>query len=259
MFIKFKTTTVYWFNAFIFLLLVAASSSAMAVNPKVGVWWSPTEPGRGFVFDGSGSTLAMQAYTYDSTGQAQWYLAVGQLTNNGANWSGTLQKYKDGQCFGCAYKPSQENGTDGVITIRFTSDTAGVLTMPNGLQSNIEAFFPVGTFPSGTSPTTSNLAATYQCTATGSGSGTGTVIIGATGDVSLSFRDNMTGAIYNGTSTITPNGALNATTSGTVGSSQGTVNYIGTFTLPSGATRPQGSGQWNSSLGASGNWVCLGT
>lgn len=260
MFYQLKKKASFWLSGVIFLLLAAVSSSALAINPKVGVWWSPSEPGRGFVFDGSGATLAMQAYTYDAAGQAQWYLVVGELTNQGANWSGTLQKYKGGQCLGCAYRQSQDNGNDGVITIVFTSDTAGVLTMPNGTRSNIEAFFPLGTYPTGASVTAANLAGTYQCAASGSGSANGTVIIDMNGSASLTFQDGATGAIYQGKTTLDANGVLNATTSGTLGSSsQGTATFFGTFTLLPGTTRAQGKGQWSSSLGTSGNWLCLGS
>ncbi len=141
-------------------ILFLFSTAVMAINPKVGVWWSPTESGRGFVFDGSGTVLAMQAYTYDRAGQPLWYLAVGQLTNNGVNWSGTLEKYVGGQCFGCAFQPNQSIGNDGVISVQFTSDTTGIMTMPNGMKSNIQSYFPAGTYPIGAAPLT-GVAALY--------------------------------------------------------------------------------------------------
>lgn len=171
-----KLMTVIKIRFYICIALFIFSNSANAINPKVGVWWSPSESGIGFVFDGSGQTLAMQAYTYDSSGKPMWYLVVGQLTNNGVNWSGTLQKYISGQCFGCTYKPNQTNGNDGVISVQFTSDTTGILTMPNGMKSNIQSYFPIGTYPIGPI-SASGLAALY-------------------GTVSLNYKFNIDATIF---------------------------------------------------------------
>lgn len=162
-------------------VLIFASTSAMAINPKVGIWWNPQESGRGYILDGSGTTLAMQAYTYESTGQPLWYLAVGQLTNGGANWSATLEKYSGGQCFGCSFKQNQSAGNDGVVTIQFTSDTTGVMTMPNGLKTNIVSFFPAGTTPSG-GVVTGGLAALY-------------------GTLNLSYKFSLFSTVYNESAT----------------------------------------------------------
>ena len=171
-----KLVTTMGLKGIISMIFFLVSNSAMAINPKVGAWWSPAESGRGYVLDGTGQTLAMQAYTYDSSGQPMWYLAVGQLKNNGANWSGTLEKYVGGQCFGCTYQQNQVNGNDGVISIQFTSDTTGIMTMPNGMKSNIQSYFPVGASPVG-AIAPSGLAALF-------------------GTVNLSYKFNSSSTIY---------------------------------------------------------------
>lgn len=125
---------------------------ANAINPKNGTWWNPAEGGRGFTLDGSGSTLMVGAFVYGTDGMPMWYLAVGQLTNNGANWSASLDKYQYGQCLSCVYKPSQLLGNDGTISIAFSSDTKGVMTLPNGSKINIESFFPAGSVANAIAP-----------------------------------------------------------------------------------------------------------
>lgn len=102
----------------------------------------------------------------------------------------------------------------------------------------------------------SYLVANYRCSATGTGAAIGTIDINSAGIMSLQFQDVTTGAIYTGTSTVAANGNLSANATGTLGSVQGTVKYNGTFVLLQGASRPQGSGQWISSLGTSGSWFC---
>lgn len=122
-------------------VLTALSSQALAITPKAGIWWNPSESGRGYSIDVNGNTLVMAVYAYNTTGAAQWYLAVGSLTNNGTQWQGTLDKYTNGPCMGCTFSPNQVVGNDGIVSIAFTSDTSGVLTMPNGTKSNIQTFF----------------------------------------------------------------------------------------------------------------------
>lgn len=102
------------------------------------------------------------------------------------------------------------------------------------------------------------LASTYRCSATGTGAASGTVIVDSTGRATLNFQDITTGAVYTGVGTVAANGSLIASTSGTLGSVQGTASYTGTFVLLSGSTGPRGAGQWASSTGTSGNWICVG-
>ncbi|WP_156949871.1 hypothetical protein [Simplicispira psychrophila] len=129
----------------VFLLtLTLFCTSAMAINPKAGTWWNPQESGSGYSFDGSGTTLAMLAYVYDKSGQATWSLATGELTNNGANWSANLENYIGGPCMGCAFRPNQATGSTGIVSVVFTSDTTGIMTMPNGSKTAIQAFFAAG-------------------------------------------------------------------------------------------------------------------
>jgi len=125
----------------VLLLLLLASTSASAISPKTGIWWNPNEGGRGYTLEVNGLTMVFSVYAYDQAGNPLWYLATGTLTNSGADFQATLYRYSGGQCLGCDYTPAVPNGDDGSISITFSSNTAGVLTLPGGRQVNIQAFF----------------------------------------------------------------------------------------------------------------------
>ncbi len=126
------------------LLLLLVSTGAGAITPKTGMWWNPDESGRGYVLEVSGLTLVVSIYAYDQNGNPLWYLATGSLANNGAEFQAPLYKYSGGQCLACDYTPAVANGDDGAISIQFSSNTAGVITLPDGRHVNIQPFFAPG-------------------------------------------------------------------------------------------------------------------
>jgi hypothetical protein len=79
-------------------------------------------------------------YSYTAAGDPIWYLAVGGLANsgNGVVATGTLDKYRGGQCASCAYRGPAEMGNDGGITITFTSPSAATVLLPNGRVTQIQ-------------------------------------------------------------------------------------------------------------------------
>ena len=132
------------------ILVIAAlwSQLALAVAPQTGIWWSPSESGRGYSIDVQGNTLVMISYAYGTDGRMQWYYADGPLLSGGARWSGTLYKFDFGQPLNGPYTPPTNVGTAGVITIDFSTRTRGFLTLPGGRQSAIERYnFGVGAPP----------------------------------------------------------------------------------------------------------------
>jgi hypothetical protein len=125
----------------VLVLLTLASTSAYAITPKTGIWWNPNESGRGYVLEVNDLTLVVSVYAYDETGNSTWYLSSGTLTNNGAAFQAPLYKYRGGQCLTCDYTPAVPDGDAQTISIAFSSNTAGVVTLPGGRQVNIQPFF----------------------------------------------------------------------------------------------------------------------
>jgi len=105
-----------------------------------GVWWSPYESGSGYGVYVANGVLVMQIYSYRPDGEPQWYLTAGALTNGNRNFSGTLDKYRGGQCIYCGYRPPTQVGNDGAISIQFTTGTTATVKLPGGRITNIELF-----------------------------------------------------------------------------------------------------------------------
>lgn len=112
-----------------------------SLAPETGVWWNPSESGTGYVVAVKNNVLVMQIYSYRSDGEPQWYLTAGPLTNGNRNYSGTLDKYRGGQCITCAtWKSPTMLGNDGPISIVFNSNISATVTFPGGRVSNIVPF-----------------------------------------------------------------------------------------------------------------------
>ena len=125
------------------IALVGALFMSMAANafqPRIGLWGDPAESGSGYMMDIQNGVLTLTAYSYLSTGPAQWYLASGPLTNDGHNFVATLDKYIGGQCISCTYRPASYAGDDGTIAITFQSEMLATLNLPGGRVAVIQPF-----------------------------------------------------------------------------------------------------------------------
>lgn len=118
--------------------LLAISFAASAFEPRTGQWWNPNESGRGFNIDIQEGTMVVAVYTYDTAGNAQWYLAAGPMTNGQRNFTATLDKYRGGQCVTCNYSAASVTGNDGVISVAFTDETSATVTLPGGRTTTIQ-------------------------------------------------------------------------------------------------------------------------
>lgn len=131
--------------------LFAVACSAIAFQPRSGVWANLNESGSGYTIEIQEGVLVITIYSYQPGGAPQWYLASGPMTNGQHNFSGTLDKYVGGQCISCAYtgRPALV-GNDGTIFIFFTSETSATLTLPGGRTTQIQSFnFAIGDPPTG--------------------------------------------------------------------------------------------------------------
>lgn len=126
--------------ALLALMLFASPASGFA--PASGQWWNPDESGTGYNIDIDAGVLVVTVFSFNANGDAQWYLAAGPMSADQRRFSGTLDKYRNGQCISCGYagRPASV-GNDGVITIDFTSETSATLTLPGGRTSVIQPLF----------------------------------------------------------------------------------------------------------------------
>jgi hypothetical protein len=135
---KMKTRTLL-FAAF---TLFIAATSASAFTPFTGTWWNPSESGSGYNIEIHRGVLVITIFSYKSNGDSEWYLASGPMSSDQRHFTGTLDKYRNGQCISCTYKAPAGIGNDGIISINFLSETSATLTLPGGRSTSIQTFFP---------------------------------------------------------------------------------------------------------------------
>jgi len=103
-----------------------------SISPQPGNWSNPNEQGTGYSFDFKHGVLVVVFFSFQANGAPQWYIAAGPVS--GTNWTGTLFKFVNGQCIAssCPYVFPTVAGNDGDVSIVFSSNTAGMMTLPGG-------------------------------------------------------------------------------------------------------------------------------
>lgn len=106
-----------------------------AITPQIGNWSNPIELGSGYTFDYKHGVLVVVFFSYQTNGAAQWYIASGPLTGN--TFTGSLDKFVSGQCIFCAFQNPVSAGSDGFVTIVFSSPTFATMYLPGGRVTQI--------------------------------------------------------------------------------------------------------------------------
>lgn len=115
-------------------------AAPLAFTPVTGLWWNPSESGSGYNIQVQQGVLVVTVYSYTPTGDPVWYLVVGHLANvgGGVTATGTLDKFRGGQCASCGYQMPSMMGNDGTIVVDFASPTAATLQLPGGRVTQIQ-------------------------------------------------------------------------------------------------------------------------
>jgi hypothetical protein len=115
-------------------------AAPLAFMPVAGLWWNPDESGTGYNVQAQHGVTVVTMYSYAADGDPLWYLMVGTLVNAGAGVavSGTLEKYRGGQCASCLYRAPVPMGSDGGMTVTFTSPNAAIVQFPGGRTTQIQ-------------------------------------------------------------------------------------------------------------------------
>jgi hypothetical protein len=125
-----------YIKIFGFAALLSAQSAFAA--PENGWWWNPAESGRGFNIETQDRTVFIATFVYEKAGNPIWYSGTGKL-NASDTVTATLMRSDGGQCISCAHtEPTSSDGA-GPITIKFTSQSTGIVTWSGG-TTNIERF-----------------------------------------------------------------------------------------------------------------------
>lgn len=122
--------------AFVFLIGLAQVSAAM--SPRQGLWWNPSESGRGFTIEIQDNVMVVATFAYDQTGAPMWYLSSGLYDYSTSTFASDFGQEKSGQCFGCPYvKPTPLAGPFPPMKIVFDSSNSGTVYY-NGGSSHIQ-------------------------------------------------------------------------------------------------------------------------
>lgn len=84
--------------------------------PASGAWFTPEEPGTGFLLNVQGSRIGGTWFGFDEAGNPQWYLIAGDLVRGSSEtgegpWLAevTITSYQGGACLGCDYRNANES------------------------------------------------------------------------------------------------------------------------------------------------------
>ena len=114
-------------------------AAPLPFTPFTGLWWNPAEPGTGYNLQSQRGVMVATMFSYAAEGSPVWYHAAGPLARQGDTvvFTGTLDRYRGGQCVTCAWRAPAAAGDDGAFTITFTSASAAEVRLPGGRTTRI--------------------------------------------------------------------------------------------------------------------------
>lgn len=111
-----------------------------AGSPESGWYWNSGEGGRGYAIEIQANQVFIIAFMYDAAGNPIWYLANGTMATP-TRYVGVWSQFANGQALGQPYRaPTQINANAGSLTIQFSDNVSGTLTLPDGRNIGIVRF-----------------------------------------------------------------------------------------------------------------------
>lgn len=145
-----------------FFSLASFATAGTVGGPATGLWWNPTESGRGYNIDLQGDTMIVTTFIFEASGDPIWYLSSGTYNHETGVFTSSYDSYSNGQCFGCPYQaPVVQSGAAGPMTITFVTNQVATLTYSNGTGSTQIVKYNYG-FPTKTDSLYGEWAFTYE-------------------------------------------------------------------------------------------------
>jgi hypothetical protein len=119
--------------------VIHVAALEQALRPEPGWWWTPSEPGRGFIVERSGDRVRIGVLAYEASGRATWYAASAQLGCRG-EFNATLVSYGGGPTLAGPHRKPDAVRAAGPIEIQFFTETEGALILPNGRVVDLERY-----------------------------------------------------------------------------------------------------------------------
>lgn len=115
--------------AVLLVLLAGLAATPAAAQITTGVWWSTSQPGRGYVVEVSGSRAMVGVLGYRNGGTAAWYTALGSLFSAGV-FSSDLVEHAGGQTLSSSARPPSASTSVGTLSFTALSSTEGSMILP---------------------------------------------------------------------------------------------------------------------------------
>ena len=109
-----------------------SSRGGSARAPETGVYWNPSESGRGYTVESDGETAVVGVFHYEATGGAPtWNLSVVPLTRTAPSFNtAPFLGYTGGQTLDGAFRQAPTQAEDGTFSLTFSTVCTGQLRFP---------------------------------------------------------------------------------------------------------------------------------
>ncbi len=97
---------------------------------EAGLWYNPSESGRGYSLEQRGQNLFIAYYVYGGGGSSVWYVTSCALS--GTTCTGTMQQYQNGITLTALANNVASLGPVGTASLAFTTPTMATMTWPGG-------------------------------------------------------------------------------------------------------------------------------
>jgi hypothetical protein len=103
-----------------------------AVRPGTGIWWNPTEAGRGFVIEYGQGFMVFSAFYYADDGRPEWSTTAVRYDGSLPRIEAALNQFRDGQALLAPWRASVASPSPGSVAVRFDGPDRAQLTWPGG-------------------------------------------------------------------------------------------------------------------------------
>ncbi|MEP7070207.1 MAG: YncE family protein [Usitatibacter sp.] len=119
----------------------SVTSGADSPGPLSGIWCNPNESGWGINFTQRHGNIFAAWYTYDSAGNAKWYVASNcAMPTGSSSCSGTLYQVDGPRFFGVPFNPAAERVTAvGSLSVAFSGNSNATMSYTVNGQSRTVA------------------------------------------------------------------------------------------------------------------------
>lgn len=126
-----------------------SGATASAVQPETGIYWNPSEGGRGYTIEVNNNLAVVTAFHYTEDGQALWHLVTVPFTSSASGTaSGDFTAFSGGQTLAGPYKAPSSSAVEGRFGLAFSAACEGQLAFPQ-LPAIAVKRFAFGSLPAG--------------------------------------------------------------------------------------------------------------